>query len=74
MKKVDPIIPIFAISFYIILYIIFIFNGYIDIAILMYLLSPFIMVIAVVFILKKLESSKKTFDDYFYDDMNIKRV
>lgn len=74
MKKLDPIIPVFGISFYLILYIILLLNDFFDIAIFMYLLSPFIMVFAALLILKKAESSDKTFDDYFYDDIHLKRV
>ena len=74
MKKLDAIIPVFGISFYLILYIILLLNNFFNIAVFLYLLSPFLMVFAAFLILKKVESSEKTFDDYFYDDINIKRA
>jgi hypothetical protein len=57
---------------YLLLLVILVLIGYGDAAAQMFLLSPLLIIWLVYIVLRFGESSGRTFDEYFYDDVNIR--
>ena len=66
--------PITIASLYLLLYVILLCSGFgLRYALLMFSLSPLIIIWMVVRILKSPATSSKTFDEYFYEDIDLKK-
>jgi hypothetical protein len=59
-------------TFYLFAFVMVIALGYGDLAMTMFLLSPVLMVWLVYTVLRYGKPSGRTFDEYFYDDVNIR--
>jgi hypothetical protein len=75
MEK-DKSIPIVLVAtFYLVCYLL-LFSSEItlQIAVLLFCLSPIVILCMVVAVLKQENKSRNTFDDYFYEDMDERRM
>jgi hypothetical protein len=72
MKKDKSLLPVLIVTFYLIIYVFLLYEGsFLRIAFLMFSLSPVLLVWMVIRVLKRGRQSNRTFDNYFYDDMNF---
>lgn len=72
MKQIK--IPLFACTLYLSLYTLSPFIGIPDIMIIfMWVLSPFLVIWLVFHVLKDGKASDRTFEEYWYDDVDIRR-
>jgi len=74
MEKDKSIPIILAATFYLVCYVFFLAsNATLHIAVLMFSLSPLVIIWMVVNVLKQENKNRKTFDEYFYEDVDEKR-
>ncbi len=67
--------PTFAALFstaYLIIFAILVALGFSDVAAILFILSPLLVVWLAYIVLRYGEASGRTFDDYYYDDVNIR--
>lgn len=62
-------------TIYLVLFVALVTSGFgLQIAMLMFSLSPILIVWMVIRVLKDDFKSKKTFSEYFYEDMDLKKI
>jgi len=71
MLKSPSFVAVFSII-YLFVFILIVSLGYGDPAMAMFLLSPILVLWLVYSVLRYGEPSGRTFDEYFYDDVNIR--
>ena len=67
--------PTFAAVFttaYLLFFVMLIVGGYADAAAALFILSPLLVIWMVYIVLRYGEASGRTFDEYYYDDVNIR--
>ena len=74
MKKDKNIPVIFAATFYLICYILLLSSdATVQYGILMFSISPLVLIWTVTTVLKQENKSRKTFDEYLYEDVDERR-
>jgi hypothetical protein len=72
MKKDKSFLPVLIVTLYLIIYVFLLYEGsFLRIAFLMFSVSPVLLVWMVMRVLKHGRKSNRTFDNYFYDDMDF---
>lgn len=67
--------PISFASFYLVVYTILAYLSVLrDVVVIMFVLSPFLVVWMVYRVLKDGKPSERSFSEYFYDDIDYKRI
>jgi hypothetical protein len=75
MEKDKSIPIVLAASFYLLCYILLLSSdATVHIAVLMFSLSPLVIVWMVISVLKQENKNKKTFDNFFYEDVDERRT
>ena len=70
----NNIFAVWFTSFYLLMYVVLLQSGFgLQAGVFMFSLSPIFIIWMVISVLKDDYRSKKTFDEYFYEDMDIKR-
>lgn len=71
MLKSTSFVAVFS-TIYLFVFILVVGLGYGDLAMAMFLLSPLLVLWLVYTVLRFGQASGRTFDEYFYDDVNIR--
>jgi hypothetical protein len=75
IKKKNNLFPVALCTGYLVLYVLFLLSEEtFRLAMLMFSLSPFVLIWMIVRVLKHGTPGTKTFDRYFYDDENYERA